>query len=367
MRRIFGGLLICLLGAVALAGCAKLEGYEGDGGVFDNPIGIAVRWPYAYVTNGNYDLSDEKQGKLNVVDLRIALTRRDKSVIYQLDTQPYLARIVLSPDGLTAYATTRRTNEVLYFDLTDPARPEPIDLDPDKSGTQGVEVSRQPFGLALAPDGGSLWVACMSQGNVTIVDLATNRIAQTIQIASGVSELAFDPAGRYAYVTNRLDQTVTMLDAQTGEFVASFEPGRTNSLTGYDNRGLAFTPDGRYLFIAARSPGDLLMLDTDKLPFYPQYALLRTLPTDSGPTAVDITPDGREAWVVNYDSNTIFAFDAQTGALLRGMYVGEGPYDIEIFEDGDNPGQYYALTTNFNAHNVSLVDVQTRELVWVLP
>ena len=367
MARVVGVLLFGVVLAALACACGEMPTYQGQGGVFDSPVGIAIHWPYAYVTNANFDLSDDKKGKINVVDLRLALTRRDKAVIHSTKTDPYLAKIVLSLDGRTAYVAGRRNNNILYFDLTDPERPEPIDLDPDEDGTQGVGVSKQPFGLALSPDGRDLYVACISQGNITIVDLETNKIAQTVQLTSGVSEVKFDPTGTYAYVTNRIQQTVTLLEAGSGAIAGTFEPGPPTTLTGYDNRGLDFTPDGRYLFIAARSPGALLMIDTDKLPLYPQRALLRTLPTDLGPTGVAVTPDGREAWVCNFDGDTVAAFHAETGELLRVMRGIAGPYDIKIFEDGDHPGHYYALTANFQGHNLTLLDVLTKEVIWAIP
>lgn len=367
MPRIVGLILLGLVLALEVCSCGQMPELTGDTGVFDNPVGLAVHWPYAYVTCANFDLSGDKRGKLNVVDLRLALTKREKSVIFGVKTDPYLGKIIMSPDGKRLYATDRRHNSVLYFDLSDPARPKPIDLDAGRGGVQGVTVSRQPFGLALSPDGKSLWVACMSAGNVTIIDLASNRIAQTIPLTSGANEVAFDPSGAYAYVTSRWGQEVAIVDAHNGEIIATFNPGPTQSVIGFDNRALAFTPDGRYLFIAARKPSSLLMLDTDKLPLYPQRAVLRTLPTDAGPTGVAITPDGGEVWVCCYDSNTIFVFNTQNGELIKALQYGDGPYDIKLVEDADHPGHLYAVITNFTGFNLSLIDATTKEVVWAIP
>ena len=358
---------VLLLSPFLFGACGEEAGFEGQGGTFDNPIGIAVNWPYVYVTNANFDLSHGKEGKINVVDMRIALHRRDKSVVHTTDTVPYLGRLILNEDKTLAYVAERKNNSILFFDLTDPRRPEQIDLDRGEDGTQGIEVSSQPFGLSLTPDGNKLFVACMGQGNISVVDLEQQKMTKTIQLSWGVNEVRVDPQGEYAYVTNRALNSLVLLDAENGDFVTSFNPGFAASLVGYDNRGLDFTPDGRYLFVASRNPSSLFMIDTQKLPLYSDQAVIQMLPMDLGPTAVAVTPDGREVWATNFDSSNVFVFNADTGDILKVLDVGAGPYDIEIFADEDNPDHYYALTANFNANNLTLIDANAKEVIWAIP
>jgi len=360
-------ILIVSLLLVGVVACEEDSEDIGEGGVFDSPTGIAIHWPYAYVTNANFDLSSGKDGHLSVVDLRIALQRRDRAVIRTVETDPYLSKIILNAEGTVAYVAERRHNTVLLFDLTDPARPDLLDLDDSESGQQGITVGRQPFGLTLTPEEDRLLVACLSSGVVSVVDLAAQQLTKNIALSSGVNEIKIDPAGRYAYVTNKMAPGITMIDVETGSYAAAFDPGLSFSLTAYDNRGLDFTPDGERLFVAARNPGALLMVDATKLPLYPEDAVLRLLPTDLGPSAVAVTPDGSEVWVANFVSNTVFAYDTDNGDLLGVMRTGAGPNDIAMFADPVEPDHYYALTVNFNSHNLTLLDVRAKEVIWAIP
>lgn len=360
---ILAGMLLLL---VAL-GCEEEADYEGEGGVLDSPTGVAVHWPYAYVTNANFDLSHDKEGWISVIDLRIALVRRDQAIVGKVVTKPFLGKIVLTADGSTAYVSDRRNDSIRVIDLSDPIRPVEVDNDSGKSGVQGIGVARQPYGLALSPDETKLYVACMNSGHVSIVDLVNRRLSKNVLLSGGVNEVRFDPTGRYVYVTNRKLNTITMLDGSSGNYVTSFGAQNVQSYTGYDLRGLDFTPDGQTLFVAAKQPSSLLMIDTGKLPLYPEKAVWRALPLNAGPMGVAVTPDGLEVWVTNYDGNTLHVFDAETGDMLLSLKTGNGPTDIQIFENPDIPGYYYALVTNFLNHNLTLYDVTTKEAVWGIP
>lgn len=358
---IFG---LCLLAGAA---CEELPSYEGEGGILDSPLSLAVHWPYAYVANANFDLSGDKRGFISIVDLETALVRRDKAILGHVKTKPFLSKIILNADGTRAYVAERRNNSIRLYDLTDPVHPAEIDANPDKEGVQGIGVGRQPYGLALSLDEKMLYTACMSSGHVSIVDLETMQLTKNILLSSGINELKFDPAGKFLYVTNRKFNTVTLLDGASGNIVTSFGIPTQSSLAGYDFRGLDFTPDGHYLFVAVKTPSRLLMVDTEKLPMYPTQAVLRELPMDTGPMGVAVTPDGREAWVTNYESESILAVDARTGTLLKSLPSRRGPSDIQIFARPEEPNYYYALAANFKTHTLTLIDTMTKEVIWSIP
>jgi DNA-binding beta-propeller fold protein YncE len=359
--------LLAAVAALALAACAEQPGFEGQGGILDSPVGLAIHWPYAYVTNANFDLSGDKKGFLAVVDLEKALVRRDQAIITRVKTVPFLSKIVLTADGSTAYVGDRKSDEIRVFDLSDPTLPEEIDFNPDREGVQGIGVARQPYGLALSADEKLLFAACIGSGHVSVVDLTTDKLAKNIRLTHGVNEIKFDPAGRYLYVTNLKFNLITLLDGQTGNYVVEFGLPTATSLTGYDYRGLDFSPDGGLLYVASRTPSSVLMIDANQLPLYPDQAVLRVLPMDHGPMAIAVRPDGREVWTASYDSSTLLAVDAATGAPLRSLPSGKGASEIQIFARPERPDYYYALAVNFLSHSLTLVDAMTKEVIWAIP
>ncbi|MDP8223991.1 MAG: YncE family protein [Candidatus Lernaella stagnicola] len=361
-------LIICLALILAVApACDNVPDYAGEGGVLDNPIGLAINWPYAYVTNANFDLSDDKVGWISVIDLPTALVERKRAVLRHVETKPYLAKIILNNDKSRAFVADRRSNHVRIFDLSKPGFPEQIDVKPNDEGVQGIEVARQPYGLALTADGKTLLAACIGSGDVSIVDVENRKLIRNVRLAAGITEVKIQPGTNHAYVTNQDLNAITVIEADTGAFLTAFGAFGGFSLFGFDFRGLDFTPDGKSLFVASRSPSAVLMVDTDKLPLQPDRAVLRILPSEDAPIDAEVRPDGLEAWVTNYDDNSIMAYDALTGRLLGAMDTGAGPTDIAFFENPENPGYYYALVANFLSHNLTLLDAMTKEVIWSIP
>ncbi|MBZ0272576.1 beta-propeller fold lactonase family protein [bacterium] len=352
-----------------ISGCGEpVDEFSGEGGVFDSPVGIVVNGRYAYVTNANFDLSDDSAGAITVIDLDRALVNRHDPVIERVRTPAYIGKMVMSPDRSLAYLANRGGDSVLIVDLSDPASPRIVDLEPGRDGDQGIRVGVEPFGLTMTPDGEKLFVANVRSGDLSIVDVAERRLIKNELLNFGINEVAVDPLGRYAYVTNRGLASVVLIDVATNRFVTAFALGSRRTGVGIDTRGIDFTPDGRFAFVAARSPESVLVIDTDKIPGRADAAIVDILPADEAPTAVRVTPDGAEVWVTNFVSNNVIIYDVDSRGVLEVIPTGLGPYDIAFTEPDDrDPEQYYALIANFDSHNVSLMDARTKEYIWVIP
>jgi len=72
--------------------------------------------------------------------------------------------------------------------------------------------------LAIRPGGAELWVTCEAADSVIVIDLATRRKVGEIAVGGNPTGVAFSPDGRRAFVTNRLDNTVSVIDATARAF-----------------------------------------------------------------------------------------------------------------------------------------------------
>lgn len=361
--------LAALLALALTSSCGSPpDEFTGQGGIFDSPVGVVVNGDYGYVMNANFDLSDDKDGAITVLDLPRCLVNRKDCIIGRETTPPFVGKMIMSSDRQIGYLANRRNNSVLLVDLSDPADPRLMDLDETRSGDQGIKVGIEPFAMALSEDDERLYVANLGSGDLSIVDVPGRTLIKNEQVQWGINEVKIPPGGRYAYLTNRGLQSVVLFDTVTNRINTAFALGSRRTGIGIDTRGIDFTPDGRWAFIAARQPESLLVVDTEKLPSNPDDAVVDLLPLDLRPTAVRVTPDGAEVWVTNFASNNIYIFDTQTRAPLSVVTVGSGPSDITFTEENpDDPGHYYALITNFDSHNVSLIDARSKEYIWAIP
>lgn len=140
-------------------------------------------------------------------------------------------QFAISPDGETMIASGEMSGELLYFDITDPMRPELIETE---------TLGGAPWHPVFTPDGRFAYVPRKNANAVSVIDVSA-REESAVVTGSGLSQphgSAVRPDGRYVYVTNnnlkgaytpRYDLpgdppgTVTVIDTRTHEIVKVIE------------------------------------------------------------------------------------------------------------------------------------------------
>ena len=106
--------------------------------------------------------------------------------------------------------------------------------------TTTVPVGGGPVGLAISPDGATVYVTSGPTDTVSVIDTATNTVATTVGVGDAPAFVAINPDGATAYVTNHDDGTVSVIDTATNTVVA------TITGVGVGALGVAFSPDGSH-------------------------------------------------------------------------------------------------------------------------
>ena len=160
-----------------------------------------------------------------------------------LGIKPY--GLALVPQRNEAYATAFADTRVAVADLT--------------AGTaQRIDLGNgSPLGLAVAPDGSSVWATVADGDMVVKIDTATRAVVIIDKVgeptiaddlgqplpASSPTGIALDPATNTLYVARAADNAVSVLDA------ASLVP-RGAIPVGWYPAGVALSPDGATLIVA---------------------------------------------------------------------------------------------------------------------
>jgi YVTN family beta-propeller protein len=134
-----------------------------------------------------------------------------------------------------------------------------------------VPVGKGPEGFDLSPDGKQLWAAHSRDGAVSVIDVATKKVTQTI-------------------------------DAQTK---------RSNRLK--------FTPDGAHALISDLDGGELVIIDTAT------RKVTKRLPLGKQPEGILITPDGSRAFVAIAGDNQLAVVDLKTFEVTSRISTGGNP------------------------------------------
>lgn len=156
---------------------------------------------------------------------------------FRLPTMP--SHISYSPDSSMVFVTLQ-TNDRLVA----------IDLSAQKVMWQS-EIGKTPAGVFWHGD--KVLVGVMGSDYVAVADPVDGRVVRRLRTGRGAHNLFYSPDGKQIYVTNRVEGTVSLLDASSLETVRTY-----NVPNGPDC--IAFAPDGK-LWISMRWAGHVAVLD----------------------------------------------------------------------------------------------------------
>jgi YVTN family beta-propeller protein len=148
-------------------------------------------------------------------------------------------------------------------------------------------------------------------------------------------------AGR-AYVTNEDGESVSVLDTDKAEVVATVNVGKRP-------RGLKLSHDGKELYVAVSglpkcppsvpdeecaklkrdvNADGIAVIDTTTL------KLSKLLKSGSDPEQFDVSHDGKQLFIANEDSGTLTVVNVSTGAIDKSVPVGKEPEGVRVTPDG---------------------------------
>jgi YVTN family beta-propeller protein len=175
-----------------------------------------------------YQLQYSPNGKL----LTTAGLARNQVDIFDADSMTLLHRvpaktmpshIAYSPDSAVVYVTLQGTDRLIAIRTADGAV------------LWNNHVGNTPAGVIY--NRGRLLIGCMGEAHIAVVDPATGRVERVVPTGKGAHTLFPSPDGKLIYATNRVDGTISVIDADT------LEVKRTLSVPGGPD-DLEFAPDG---------------------------------------------------------------------------------------------------------------------------
>jgi YVTN family beta-propeller protein len=280
--------------------------------------------------------------------------------------------VATTPDGTHAYVINDGNFTVSVIDTASNTIATTIPVD-------------DPSAVVITPDGTHAYVTSRSENTVFVIDTAKNAVVATIAVGSFPSGVAITPDGTrpsgrddrrhqpLAYVTNEIDNTVSVINAVSNTIVATIAVGN-------EPIGVAFTPDGTLAYVTNTNDNTVSVIDTAR------NKVVATIPMGNAPVAVAITPDGTDpyerdnhrhqplAYVTNSADNTVSVIDTASNTVAATIPVGNQPIGVTITPDGSNPyehddhrDQLLSYVTNFADDTVSVIDTASNKVVATIP
>jgi len=144
-----------------------------------------------------------------------------------------------------------------------------------------------PTFVSVAPDDRRLYVACNSRNTLQVWDANTFKQIKEIPVGKGAYNVEPSPDGKLVMVTNKKDQSVSLIDAASLAETARIPTSKKIV------HGVAFSPDSRLAYITCESIGvDPGAVDVIDLAARKRIA---TVPVSGQPTGISILPSRSSA------------------------------------------------------------------------
>ena len=179
-----------------------------------------------------------------------------------------------------------------------------------------MTVGNYPLGVAVTPDGSTVYVTNSNDGTVSVINTTNNTAYPNINIGNYLGGypwgVAVTPDGTKIYVTNYDSNTASIINTSTNSIIAT--------IYGLNSPyGVAVTPDRSTVYVTNSGSNTASVINTST------NSIITMVPVGSRPYGVSVTQDGTKAFVANFVDNNVSVIDTTNNTAYPSINVGNGP------------------------------------------
>ena len=222
---------------------------------------------------------------------------------------PYHLRF--SPDMKWFVTAANRLNHIDIY------RWEPQSVDRPLRLVKRIEAARTPSHIWIDSRSTVAYVTLQDSDELIAIDLATQTPRWEIRVGKMPADVYVTPDDRFLFIGLTGDRFVEVYD------VSGREPRLVKRIeTGEGAHAFRARGDGRHLFVSNRVANTISLVDTRTLSVVAQY------PAPGGPDCMDLMADGRTLLVTSRWSRRLTVIDTETRKVIRQVPVGRSPHGV---------------------------------------
>ena len=122
-----------------------------------------------------------------------------------------------------------------------------------------IPAGRGVEGFDVSPDGKEIWAANAQDGTITVIDVATRKVVQTLDAnVGGANRLKFTPDGKLVFVSTLRGPDLAIFDAATHKETKRIK-------IGHGAAGILMQPDGSRAYVACTPDDYVVIIDLKSL------------------------------------------------------------------------------------------------------
>ncbi|MBI3858892.1 MAG: YncE family protein [Thaumarchaeota archaeon] len=207
-----------------------------------------------------------------------------------------------------------------------------------------ISVGVLPWGVAVDPFANVIYVTNYGSGTVSVIDGTTNTVLATVTVGTHPEGVAVNPTLGQAYVANSGSNTVSVINTTTWSVITTFPVGSMPT-------SVAIGPSPTYtVFVTNYGSDTVSVIDMS--------FRVTTVPVQSSPWGVAVSPYTNKVYVTNSGSDTVSVLDGSTYLVVANVTVGSTPQGIAI-----NSATSRAYVANTGSNTVTIIDTSTDAVI----
>ena len=253
-----------------------------------------------------------------------------------IDVTVYAQAGLPQPQGPFAYVANTESNTVSVIQI------------PTSSVVNTVPVGSGPWGVAVSPDQTQVYVSNNQGNNVSVIDAASSNVVTTIPVQSSPFGVAFTPDGTSVYVVNGSSNSVSVIDTASQTVVATV-PVQSSPV----GVAMARTSNGTFAYVTNSASNTVSVIAVRSSP-----TVAKTIPVGSGPRWVAVSPNSSLVYVENAGTNTVSVISVATNTVTASITVGVSPFGAAFTPDSST-----AYVVNGASNTVSVIDTASEGVI----
>lgn len=182
-----------------------------------------------------------------------------------------------------------------------------------------IAVAAGPHGMAVTPDGRTVYVSGDAGSSVSVIDTATDRVKSTIEVGKTPHGLALTPDGKLLAIAVYGEDKVAFVDTATGKRIGEASVAKPHTI--------AIRPDGSVAYASSQEPGKFALVAID----LKTKDVVRTVALDKPPRDLEFGYDGKMLYFTQAGINAIRVLDPATDKIVAEIATGASPHIANVF------------------------------------
>ena len=182
-----------------------------------------------------------------------------------------------------------------------------------------IPVSTGPHGMAIAPDGKTVYMSAEGAARVDVIDTAADRVARSIDVGKTPHGLALSADGKLLLAAIYGEDRIAFIDTATFTQVASVGVAKPHTI--------AMRPDGLMAYVSSQEPGHFALVAID----LKSRAVARTMPLEKTPRDLEFGYDGKALYFTEAGINAVQVLDPSSDRVVAQIPTGASPHIAGLF------------------------------------